>query len=183
LVAKSSETRFLDAVQDSSLARQLLTYHAAMAVNSPNRIAEMLGLRDLMMADNLAHICERERERGKVFVFAHNMHLQRGQAVWQWGPDLLKWWPAGAHVSEVIKERYAVIGSAVNVLESQGIAEPEPETLEAKLAAAGKACFIPTRAAPSLPEGFLVRSGSTQSPGYFPLTANSLKDFDALMTI
>ena len=85
-------------MQHASLARQLLNYHAALARPSANRIAELLGIRDLMMADNLAYAVTRERGRGKVLAFAHNSHLKRGQAQWQLGPHALAWWPAGAHL-------------------------------------------------------------------------------------
>ena len=99
LVAATGAERYLDAVHSLSAARDLLTYHVAMATPSADRVAFMLGLRDAMMADNLAYIVARERGRGKVLAFAHNSHLQRGPARWQLGPDLLEWWPArsGCH--------------------------------------------------------------------------------------
>ena len=55
---------------------------------SEQRLAELLGIRDAMMADNLAYIVSRERGRGNVLAFAHNSHLQRGKAQWQLGPDV-----------------------------------------------------------------------------------------------
>ncbi len=74
LVAKSDESRYLEAVQYATVARQLLNYHAALARTSGKpggRLVEGLGIRDLIMADNLAYIVSRERGRGKVLAFAH----------------------------------------------------------------------------------------------------------------
>ena len=89
-----------------------MNYHAVLAQKSSKRIVEGLGIRDLMMADNLEYIVARERGRGKVLVFAHNSHLKLGKAQWQLGPELLTWWPAGAHLNEIFGPSYAVIGSA-----------------------------------------------------------------------
>jgi len=79
-VAKSDESHYLEAVQYASVARQLLNYHAALARESSNRLVRLLGIREALMADNLAYMVSRERARGKVFVFAHNSHLQRGKS-------------------------------------------------------------------------------------------------------
>lgn len=88
LVAKSDENRYLEAVQYATVARQLPKYHAVLARTSGKRIerlVEGLGIRDLIMADNLTYIVSHERSRGKVLAFAHNSHLQRGKAQWQLG--------------------------------------------------------------------------------------------------
>ena len=77
LVARSDRDRYLEAVQYASVARQLLNYHAALARTSDKRVAELLGIRDAMMADNLAYVVTRERGRGKVLAFAHNAHYYR----------------------------------------------------------------------------------------------------------
>jgi hypothetical protein len=63
--------------------------------------------------------------------------------------------------------------------------EPEFGTLEAILAAsAGPGLFIPTHRGQGLPtseiEALPIRSGSAKNPTYFPLTHQSLTDFDAL---
>src|SRR6266704_3558537 len=121
LVAKSDENRYLEAVQYASVARQLLNYHAALAGKSSERLVELLGMRDALMADNLAYMVSRERGRGKVLAFAHNSHLQRGKAQWQLGTNLLTWWPVGSHLNEMFGPRYAVIGSAVGESLANGI--------------------------------------------------------------
>ena len=118
-----------------------------------------------------------------MLVFAHNSHLKCGRAEWQWGPMLLRWWPAGSHVRAILGSRYAVIGVGVGVSKSLGIGEPEAGTLEARLMdTPGPGRFIATHGGEELPasadvESFPARAG-TQS--YFPFTAQSLTDFDYL---
>lgn len=191
LVAKSDEGPYQEAVWYAVIARQLLNYHTALASRSGDeakRISRGLGLRDLMMAGNLAYAVEQERCRGKVFAFAHNSHLQRGKAYWQLSAWTLEWWPAGAQISEMLGSRYAVIGTAVGVSDANGIGAPEAGTLEARLTAApGPARFIPTHKGRSLPApeiaGLPVRSGSIKNQTYFPLTPQSLKHFDYLAVL
>ena len=190
LVAKSDESSYLEAMQYATIARQLLNYHAALARKSDpgKRIAEGLGLRDALMADNLAYTVARERVRGKVLAFAHNSHMQRGKSQWQLGTDLLTWWPAGAHLNEIFGPSYAVIGSGVGVSEANGIGQPEAGTLEALLTAvSGPACFIPTHKGQGLPTSEIAalptRSGSMKNPTYFALTPQSFTDFDWLAVL
>ena len=188
LVAKSDESRYLEAAQYASVARQLLNYHAEMARNSPDRIVRLLGIRDALMADNLAYVASRERGRGKVLVFAHNSHLKRGMAQWQIGSDIHRWWPAGSHLEAMFGPRYAVIGSAVGVSETNGIGQPEAGTIEALLTSVLEpARIIPTHKGEGLPPSALTalpaRSGSQKNPTYFPLTSESVTDFDWLVVL
>lgn len=188
LIAKSDRDRYLDALQHALAARQLLTYHAALARQSDERTADLLAIRDVMMADTLAHIVARERDRGKVLAFTHNQHLKRGQVQWQWGPNLIVWWPAGAHLAHMLEARYAVIGSAVGISAANGIAQPEVGTLEARLIAApGTARFIPTGNGEGLPTAEIAalppRAGSLKNQTYFPLTRQSFTDFDWLAVL
>ena len=188
LVAKSDESRYLEAVQYASVARQLLNYHAALAGKSSERLVELLGMRDALMADNLAYMVSRERGRGKVLAFAHNSHLQRGKSQWQLGTNLLTWWPAGAHLNEMFGPHYAVIGSAVGVSDANGIGQPEAGTLEARLTAVpGPARFIPTHKGQGLPTSEIAalptRSGSMKNSTYFALTPQSFTDFDWLAVL
>jgi erythromycin esterase len=188
LVAKSDAHSYLEALHYASVARQLLNYHAALARPSSDRHAICLGMRDAMMAENLAYIVSRERGRGKVLCFAHNMHLKLGQAQWQLGPNVAAWWPAGVQVDQMLNDRYAVIGAAVGVSEAHGIGAPEPGTLEARLAAMpGPAQLIPTHRSQGLATAEIAalptRTGSTKNMSYFPLTAQSLTDFDWLLML
>lgn len=186
LVGGSTPEQYAEAVHYAALARWLLTYHAVVARQTDDRYIRLLGLRDAMMADNLAYIVKRERDRGgRVFAFAHNSHLRRGQAQWQMGPELHKWWPAGAHINTMLGSRYAVIGTGIGVSDANGIRQPEPGTLESLLLAApGPVRLIPTHKSLGLPASEIsalpVRSGSTKNFSYFPLTRESLIDFDWL---
>jgi erythromycin esterase-like protein len=195
--------RFAEAVQHAKVARQLLTYHAGLARASENRIAELLGVRDVIIGDNLAYMLSRERDRaggaseagqagsaggaGKVLAFGHNSHLKRGQARWQLGPHALAWWPAGAHLAAMLGPRYAVIGSGVGMSDANGIGQPAPGTLEARLTAApGPARFIPThlgRRFSSAATADLPTRAGGRNPTYFPLTRDSFTDFDALAVL
>ncbi len=141
-----------------------------------------------MMANNLEYIVSRERGRGKVLVFAHNNHLQRGKAQWQLGADLLAWWPVGSHLNKIFGDRYAVIGSAVSVSYTSEIGQPEAGTLESWLTSVPEpARFIPTHAGRGLPASEIAslqpRSGSIKNPTYFSLTPRSLTDFDWLAVL
>ncbi|MFH1958183.1 MAG: erythromycin esterase family protein [bacterium] len=186
LVAKSGESNYLEAVHYTVMARQLLNYHAALA--SGKRVAELLGIRDAIMADNLAYMVSRERGRGKVLAFAHNSHLKCGQAQWQLGPELLAWWPAGALLNGIFGPRYAVIGSGLGISDANGIGPPEAGTLEARLTALpGPVLFIPTHKGEGLPASEITvlptRSGSMKNPTYFALTPQSFTDFDCLAVL
>ena len=188
LVAKSSSARYQEAFHYATLSRQLLNYHAALAKASDHRTSRLLGIRDGMMAENLAYIASRERSRGRVLAFAHNRHLQRGMAEWQYLNDLYSWWPAGSHLHELLGPGYAVIGTAVGISESNGISRPEDRTLEARLIASpGPARLIPTGKGQGLPAKEIAslsrRSGSTKNPTYFPLGPESLTDFDWLAVL
>jgi erythromycin esterase-like protein len=188
LVAQSDESRYAEAAQYAYVARWLLSYHATLARTSEKRLVECLGLRDLLMADNLAYLVSRERGHGKVLASAHNSHLKCGKAQWQLGPNLLVWWPAGAHLNVTFGPRYAIIGSALGVSDANGIGQPEPGTLEARLTAVpGPARFIPTHKGQGLPTAEIAalptRSGSIKNLSYFALTPQSFTDFDWLVVL
>jgi erythromycin esterase-like protein len=188
LVAKSDESRYSEAAQYASVARQLLNYHAALARTSDKRVAELLGIRDALMADNLAYMVSRERGRGNVLAFAHNSHLKRGKSQWQLGSNVHTWWPAGAHLDAMFGPRYAIIGSAVGESLANGIGQPEAGTLEARLTTVpGPVRFIPTHRGQGLPTSAIaalpIRSGSMKNPTYFALTPQSLSDFDWLAVL
>jgi erythromycin esterase-like protein len=189
LAAKSDRSRYLEAAHYADSARQLLNYHAVLAETSSKpgeRLIEGLGLRDVMMADNLEYIVS--QAKGKVLAFAHNSHLKCGKAEWQLGPHLLIWWPAGAQLNEIFGSRYAVIGTAVSVSDENGIGQPEAGTLEARLTSTpGPARFIPTHKGQGLQASEIaalpVRSSSMKNLSYFPLTHQSFTDFDWLAVL
>ncbi len=185
LVAKSDESRYLEAVHYAVVARQLLNYHATLAQTSDKRQERLLGIRAAMMAENLAYIVSREQGRGNVLVFAHNTHLKRGKVQWQWGNETVSWWPVGSHLHEMFGRRYVVIGSAVGSSPANGIGQPEAGTLEARFTSApGPVRFIPTHQGQGLPASEIaalpIRSGSMKNPSYFALSPESFTDFDYL---
>ena len=187
LVARRDKGRYVEAVHDASVARELLNFFAALT-GKREWVAGSLAVRDALMADNLAYIVARERGRGKVLAFAHNSHLQRGKAQMRAGTDVYTWWPAGSHLGEMFGPRYAVIGSAVGVSEANGIGQPEAGTLEARLTAVpGPARFIPTHKGQGLPTAAIAalptRSGSMKNPTYFALTPQSFTNVDWLAVL
>ncbi len=190
LTAQSHSVSFLEALHFARVARELLNFHAALASRKPGGPPDrVLGVRDALMADHLACILDRERARGKVFVFAHNSHLQRGKAIWPgqkyWQTDdPCEWWPAGSILNEMLGPRYAAIGTAVAESADNGIAPAEHGSLEnilqpppaqVRLCPTGLGNF---KAGES--KKLARRSGSAKNPTFVPLTAQSLTDFDAL---
>lgn len=185
LVAKSDVLGYTEAVHHAELARKLLDAHAALA--TPGAYARMLGVRDLIMAENLQYFVELERGRGRVLVFAATGHLKRGKAQWSLPPGLevKEWWPAGSQLAHMLGSRYAVIGQALGVSGENGIARPEPGTLEARLGDIGRALFIPTHLGRGISAAEIAalptRSGSALNPTYWVLSPNTLTDVDWLI--
>jgi erythromycin esterase len=185
LVGLSDRLAYADAVHHAELARKLLDAHAALA--TPGAYARMLGIRDLIMADNLEHVLALERGRGRVLVFAASGHLKRGMMEWHLPPEpgVKQWWPAGAHLTQSLGPRYAVIGMALGVSDDNAIAAPEPDTLEARLARAGGPLVIPTHRGEAPPPAEMadlpMRAGSSLNPTYAQLTPESFADFEWLV--
>ena len=183
--AKSDPLAYADTLHYAELGRKLLDAHGALA--KPGAYATMLGVRDLIMADNLQHFVACEKEHGKVLAFAASGYLKRGLAQWHLPPgdDVKEWWPAGSQLTEAMGNRYVVISMALGTSEPNGIAAPEVGTLEAKLAETGGALFIPTYRGKALPapeiETAPARSGSILNPTYSWLTLASFSDFDWLV--
>ncbi len=166
----------LEAMQFAVAARWLLASHAAQARGAAN--AELLGIRGGLMADALETIAELERGRGRVFVFAHNGHLQRGRLSM---PGLGAWWPAGSHLAGRLGPRHAAIGTGVVESAANGIAPAEAGTLEGRLAETpGPARLVSTR---GLEVPTPARSRSARNPSYLPLSSQSLTDFDWLAVL
>jgi erythromycin esterase len=184
--------QYAEALRYATMTRQLLGFHAAFARGAGQ--AELLGIRDALLADNLAFIAERERGRGKVLVFAHNAHVQRGKMTglpsWRQPRDVgdFSWWPAGAHLDRMLGERYAVIGTALGVSAENGIAPPEAGTLEAMLTAPPvPARLIPTHRGVGLAADAIAalptRAASDRNRSYVPLGPQSFTDFDWLAVL
>ncbi|WP_026332469.1 erythromycin esterase family protein [Deinococcus apachensis] len=169
-------------------AAGLLRYHAVIADPASDRVARMLARRDLMMADNLIAIAEREQERGPTLVFAHNSHLQRPISVMKMGGMSLEWWSAGAHVSLRLGTRYAFIASDLGTAPAKGIGEPAPDTLQGVLLKlTGSASLLPSRElTAALPERLTARTDAPVRAGsypYFPLKAEQLSLTDGVLFV
>lgn len=194
LAARSDDAAYGEALQHALIARHLLNFHAKLASRKPGGPPDdVLGVRDSLMADNLTYILAREQGRGRVLVFAHNAHLQRtkaswpGQKYWQ-TDDPCEWWPAGSHLHQQLRERYAVIGTAVGTSNDNGIGDAEQGSLEARLVALGfPTAFIPTHLGRGLPSAEIKavtpRTGSVRNLTYVPLTSHSFADFDWLALV
>lgn len=186
LTAAGDESRYLEAVHDAKAARQLLAYHAIVATPGENRLNDVMSQRDLMQADNLKYIADREcRRGGKVLAFAHNSHLKLGRMEWQLGAQKIAWRPAGAHVRDMLGERYRVIGVGVGTMAAQHLGPPERGTLEALLTTAGASHLIPTHLGRGLPADAIAAQAVRTNPsaGYFPFTATSYTDYDVLAVL
>ncbi len=179
--------RLLEAMHHAAEARQLLNYHAVLSKAASDRQGRLLGIRDAMMADNVSYIAAQEQPRGKVLLFAHNTHLQRSKVEWQFGDEQVHWWPVGAHLDVLFGTGYAVIASAVGTSPENGIAQAEADTLEALLTDTEvPVTLLPTHrgrgiaaeALKTLPS----RSGSTKNWSYSALSAQSMTNFDWLLT-
>jgi erythromycin esterase-like protein len=111
-------------------AAALLRYHAGMADPGPSRIDALMGLRDVIMADNLDAVVRRESRRGPTLVFAHNRHLQRDISRIDFAGAPRQWWSAGAVMDTRLGERYAF---AATTFGARGTDVPGPGTLEGLL--------------------------------------------------
>jgi erythromycin esterase-like protein len=161
-------------------ATGLLRYHYWMADTSPARMTRLVGLRDLMMADNLLAVAE----RGPVLVHAHNGHLQREKSTMQMWQGPVEWWSAGALVSAHLGERYAFVATALGTIRHQGVDTPPPDTLEGLLYALPEdRCVIDApRLASALGD---TRPAPRVSPwfGYSPLDPAHLADSDGIVFV
>lgn len=185
LIELTDREQYLEAFQHASVARLQLNYHAEMARESDNRVSNLLGIRDTIIADNLLYAVASEAGRGKILLFAHNQHLKRSKVHWQLGNNRVVWYPAGAHLSALLGPQYVIIGAGLGTSEDYGIGVPEQNTLESLLTRRlESAMFIPTNKAQSISiaerSTIPTRAGSSKNASYFPLTSESLFDFDWL---
>ncbi|CAM5475403.1 erythromycin esterase family protein [Streptomyces hirsutus] len=100
-----------------------------MADPSPVRMALLMGLRDLIMADNLLAVAE----RGPALVHAHNVHLQRNRSEMRVGGLPVEWWSAGALVDARLGAEYAFLATAIGTLRHRDVGAPPADTVEGLL--------------------------------------------------
>ena len=107
---------------------------------------QLLGsVRENGMADNLAWIVERESSRGRVLVFAHNLHLSRAEVVAD-EPLLNGHRGAGTYLAARFGRAYRVIGSyygrAVGMPAGAQSLSPDTAGIDGVLASPGLAAYL-----------------------------------------
>jgi hypothetical protein len=111
-------------------ATGLMRYHFWMADPGPVRVSRLLGVRDSMMAANLLAAAE----RGPVFAYLHNAHLQRHRSsITMWGDLKPEWWSAGALVEARLGDGFAHLAMALGTIRHHGVDTPPPDTIEGTL--------------------------------------------------
>ena len=188
LIASTSRDAWWRAGLYGRTAAGLLRYHAAMADTSDSRIARLLGLRDVMMADNLNAIVDREAQRGPTLVFAHNLHLQKGRSKWHLGELALEWWSMGAMIGAQLGDQYAVLVSAVGAAPHQGLDAAAPDTLEGSLAALPESGYVfnsgsLTATLTGMATNLVLRTDTAPNNGYFALDPDHLHEADGVIFI
>jgi len=186
LIASTSRHEWWRASLHARTAAGLLRYHAAMADTSDSRVARLLGLRDVMMADNLNAILAREGQRGPTLMFGHNLHLQKGRSKWHLGDLSLEWWSVGSIIGAQLGDQYAVLGSALGTAPHQGLNAPAPNTLEGILSALPESRYLfesgqLTEALSRMAPKLVLRTDAAPNNGYFPLDPNQLNEADGVI--
>ncbi|MCZ2858721.1 erythromycin esterase family protein [Blastococcus sp. VKM Ac-2987] len=180
LVAASSRQEWDRARLHGRTATGLLRYHSAMADPSPRRLAQLLGVRDSMMAANLLALAE----RGPTLVHAHNAHLQRELSRMRMGDLPVAWWSAGALVGTHLRDGYAFLATALGTLRDEGVHTPPPDTVEGLLHALPENRYVvdPRRLGTAL-------DGTAPAPrvspwfGYAPFDPAHLAGVDGLVFV
>ncbi len=161
-------------------ATGLLRYHYWMADTSPGRMERLVGLRDLMMADNLLALAE----RGPTLVHAHNSHLQRARSSMRMGGRPLEWWSAGSIASARLGEQYAFFATALGTIRHRGVDSPRPGTLEGVLyALPADVCVVDSPALGAALAGTLAAPRASAWFGYFPFDPAHLAATDGLVFV
>ncbi|QSB14220.1 erythromycin esterase family protein [Natronosporangium hydrolyticum] len=157
----------------------VLRYHATAAAPIPReeRFAQLVGVRDALMAENLLAIRSLEEHRGPTLVFAHNAHLQRQPGTMTMAGVELTWFSAGAIVGSLLGDRYAVIAGSLGASPSLGIGAPDPSTYEGKL---NQQTSLPRHLAAVEVEIGAVRAHDYR---YFPLEQATIEQADAVLHI
>jgi erythromycin esterase-like protein len=186
LIASTSRDEWWRANVYARTAAGLLRYHAAMADPSDSRIARLLGLRDVMMADNLNAILTREGQRGPTLMFGHNLHLQKGRSKWHLGELSLEWWSLGSIIGAQLGDHYAVLTTALGTAPNQGLKSPAPDTLEGILSALPESGYVfrsggLSAALANVGPSLVLRTDTAPNNGYFPLDPRHVDEADGVI--
>ncbi|MQY08923.1 erythromycin esterase family protein [Actinomadura macrotermitis] len=180
LIASSSRDEWDRARLYARTATGLLRYHHWMADTSPGRMAWLVGVRDQMMAHNLLALAE----RGPVFVYAHNSHLQREKSSMRMGEKPVEWWSAGALANARLGDDYAFVATALGTIRHQGVDAPPPGTLEGLLYGLPEdRCLVDPRRLTTALGG--TRPAHRESPwfGYASLDPSHLESIDGIVFV
>lgn len=182
LVAATTADRLHRAEAHGRAALGLLRYHAVAATPAePSvRVSRLLGVRDVLIAENLLAVRDRERGRGPTLVFAHNGHLQRHPTTWNAPGMDLRWWGAGALVATRLGRRYAFVAGSIGASEARGLPAPATGTFEAALPVRHGGLVDP---APLRDAGLRARTDLTPEHGHAPLADATVADADALLHV
>ncbi|WKV70313.1 erythromycin esterase family protein [Streptomyces sp. PCS3-D2] len=180
LIGATSREEWERARLHGRTATGLLGYHHWMADTSPGRMARLVGLRDLMMAENLLALAR----RGPTLVHAHNSHLQRGRSAMRMGDLPLEWWSAGAIASAHLGGQYAFFATALGTIRHRGVDTPQSGTLEGLLyALPDDLCVVDSRALGAALAGTPTAPRTSAWFGYAPFEAAQLPVTDGLVFI
>ncbi|MCX5195557.1 erythromycin esterase family protein [Streptomyces sp. NBC_00249] len=161
-------------------ATGLLRYHSWMASASPARLARLVGLRDLIMAENLLAVAA----RGPALVHAHNAHLQREKSSMRMGGAPLEWWSAGALVGARLGGEYAFVATALGTIRHQGVDAPPPDSVEGLLYALPEdRCLVDARRLAAALGDALPAPRVSPWFGYAPLDPAHLADSDGVVFV
>lgn len=180
LVAASSRRDWDRARLHGRTATGLLRYHSWMAEPSPRRLAQLLAVRDSMMAANLLALAE----RGPTLVHAHNAHLQRDRSRMRMGDLPVAWWSAGAIVSTHLGDGYAFLATALGTIGHRGVGAPPPDTVEGLLYALPDDRYVvDTRRLATALDGAAPAPRVSPWFGYAPLDPAHLAGIDGMVFV
>lgn len=182
LIARTglSEWQAIRAHADAALG--LLGYHRA-AARPGDRLewmTRLLAARDGLMARNLTDIAQVERRRGRVLVFAHNLHVTRSASAMRMPGVDSTWYGAGAIVAAQLGTEYAFVAGSLGRSGHLGVGDPPPGSYEAYLqredggVALTRSTDIPASA---------TRTDIPAGSGYFPLDDSLVEGSDAVLHI
>jgi len=155
-----TEAGFDRAVRMAVNARQIDAYFGRAPEASSDRVAdfrERSMARDAAMAENLRAVLQRERSRGRIFLFAHNWHVKKRASIEEAFPEQFPGEPGttmGQYLESTLDDRLVVLGSTFHRAADGTVTGPpvgntrltlepaDPSALDAELAQVGSPVFI-----------------------------------------
>ncbi|HOL47559.1 MAG TPA: erythromycin esterase family protein [bacterium] len=185
-IKKSGKFLYDEILHLAIITNEHLNYHTAIAQAAGYEF--LLAYRDFLISENIKYIFNKEHERtkGKLFIFMHNAHIQKGKVFMPIGSTNCEWWPAGSYINEKFNEQYLSIGSAIGLCDEYVPDIPDDNTYEKYFLNLNLPFFaFQTK---KLKEKldltqFKVRAFSAKNPSYKPLSSQSFSDFDFIFFI